>query len=510
MRNAMSAHPRAPLRHDASRMEDWLPHAVIATACVVILPAIAVWELLPQSSGWRLLSMPVAMALSVSVAGLGSAVWKRWPCSRDLVFAELMLWGWLRRHRAEQRIGDAHDLLGKNQTSLPVEDRVEALVRLSGLLEARDAYTHGHSHRVARHAERIAVAMGRSSAEVAKVRTAAAMHDVGKIDTPRTILNKPGRLTDAEFDVVKRHSVDGALMVASIGDDDVTAMVRHHHERLDGRGYPDGLAGEAIPLGARIIAVADTFDAITSSRSYRGARSHKLALDILRKESGAQLDAGAVNAFLGYYSARRSVAWSALATSVAQRFLIGLSGATHGLSGGAAVGAAALLSGLGSAAGPVSSAPARAEPVGASVTGPSVAVAASPVGAGFAPTGERRSKADSRPPKPRGRRSPRPPERRISEPSQPTAPRSNALRAQPAPAAHSQDSPPSFDRGRDPLQTIRVPRVDVPPEVSPVQVPLPSVDVPDVEVPQVALPVLDVELPKFAPADVEVLLVNIP
>ena len=475
MRNAMSAYSRAPLRQHDSRAEAWLPHAVIATACVVIVPAFVVWELVPPSAGWLLLSVPLAMALSVIVASLGSAVWMRKSCSRDLVFADLMLWGWLRRYRAERRIGDAHDLLGKNRTALPAEDRVEALVHLGGLLEARDAYTHGHSNRVTRHAERIAVAMGRPSAEVAKVRTAAAMHDVGKINTPRTILNKPGRLTDTEFEVVKRHPVDGAVMVASIGDDDVTAMVRHHHERLDGRGYPDRLAGEAIPLGARIIAVADTFDAITSSRSYRGARNHKLALDTLRKESGAQLDAGAVNAFLGYYSARRSVAWSALATSVPQRFFTWLSGATHGFGSVATLGTAALLGGVGSAIGPLVSAPETPEPAGAPLAAPSVAVATTPVGVRLARTGEPRGKADSRPSRPRGRRSPVPPERRISDPAQPTAPRSSAPPRSPprpsSPTLRGRDPSPSGD----PLPTIRVPRVDIPPAVvPPVQVLLPE------------------------------------
>ena len=127
-----------------------------------------------------------------------------------------------------------------------------------------------------------------SPTEVATVRTAAALHDIGKILTPPEILNKAGALTEQEFEVVKRHPVDGADMLAGIGDADVTAMVRHHHERLDGAGYPDGLVGEQIPLGARIIAVADTFDAMTSQRAYHGATNHKRALDVLSEEAGAQ------------------------------------------------------------------------------------------------------------------------------------------------------------------------------------------------------------------------------
>ena len=200
------------------------------------------------------------------------------PGSRDLVFADLMLWGWLRRLRAERRLARAETLLGLGAEGLSVQ----ALTSLSALLEARDGYTYGHSQRVTRHAERIARAMGLSATDVAKVRTAAALHDVGKLHTPRDILNKPGRLTDEEFEVIRHHPGDGAAMATSLDDPMITAMIRHHHERLDGGGYPAGLAGNAIPLGARIIAVADTFDAMTSNRAYRGAASHKHALDVLR------------------------------------------------------------------------------------------------------------------------------------------------------------------------------------------------------------------------------------
>src|SRR5947209_4029203 len=169
--------------------------------------------------------------------------------------------------------------------------------------------------------------MGLSKEQVAKVRTAAAIHDIGKLKTPREVLNKPGRLTDDEFAVIKRHPVVGARMAADLGDDDITPMVLHHHERLDGTGYPSGLAGEQIPLGARIIAVADTFDAITSSRAYRGASSHKKALAILAAEAGTQLDPVAVRAFSSHYSGRRGVALGSLLTSAPERLWSALSSA---------------------------------------------------------------------------------------------------------------------------------------------------------------------------------------
>ena len=184
---------------------------------------------------------------------------------------------------------------------------------------------------------------------MARIRTAAAVHDVGKISTPREVLNKTGRLSEEEFAVIKRHPADGAAIVAEIGDPELTAMVRHHHERLDGRGYPDGLAGGEIPLGARIIAVADTFDAITSTRPYRAGARHKKALDTLRREAGAQLDPDAVAAFLRYYSGRRSVAWWSVLVTEPPRLAYWLlvwvqgAGATPLAKGAATAGVTALI-----------------------------------------------------------------------------------------------------------------------------------------------------------------------
>ena len=341
MQLAMTSH-RVAIR-PARAAERWLPLALLATASVVIAPALAVWAIVPRGeAALLLLSVPLGMLLSVLAARLGTALWKRAPGSRDIVFADLMLWGWLRRRRTERRLARAETLLGADAEGMSVE----ALTRLSALLEARDSYTYGHSQRVTRHAERIARAMGLGADDVAKVRTAAALHDVGKLHTPRDLLNKPGRLTEEEFAVIRRHPGDGAAMATSVGDPAIAAMIRHHHERLDGKGYPDGLAGEEIPLGARIIAVADTFDAITSDRAYRRASSHKRALDVLAREAGTQLDAEAVAGFVGYYRGLPTVAWSAFATAAPQRLFAWLGGLTPGVGVGAA-GAAALLIGVG-------------------------------------------------------------------------------------------------------------------------------------------------------------------
>jgi HD-GYP domain-containing protein (c-di-GMP phosphodiesterase class II) len=299
----------------------YLPLVVVATGLVTALPIVLATSILP-SGGPLLMVTAAALTVTISlVAGsAAAAAWKRSQRSRDVVFADLMLWGWLRGCWTERRLRQVSALHESARRAGP-RVSMELLARLSTLLESRDAYTHGHSQRVARHAKRIAETMHLPPGESAKIVTAAAVHDVGKAHTPRSILNNPTDLTDAEFGVLKRHAADGAEMLADVGDAEITAMVRHHHERLDGHGYPDGLIGEEIPLGARIIAVADTFDSITSNRAYRSARTHKQALEVLSKQAGSQLDGKAVGAFLHSYGGRRRVASLAFASVASQRML---------------------------------------------------------------------------------------------------------------------------------------------------------------------------------------------
>ncbi|MGH2821778.1 MAG: HD-GYP domain-containing protein, partial [Thermoleophilaceae bacterium] len=318
----------------------YFARVMLATFVVTVLPGLVAGLLHAAGivESW-LLSAAVAIALSMTLTALGSTWWARRPASRDIVFADLMLWGWLRRLATERRLASARWLLG-SAADLDPARKTALLERLSSALEARDAYTHGHSKRVTRHSFRIARQLGLAAEEAARIRSAAALHDVGKIETPREVLNKPGRLSDEEFGVIKRHPVDGARMVAGLGDEELTAIVRHHHERLDGGGYPDRLAGDDIPLGARVIAVADTFDALTSNRAYRSGCRHQKALDILRAEAGTQLDPDVVAAFLSYYSGRRVLPWwSAVAAApsrLAGWLMSGIQGATAAPLGGAA------------------------------------------------------------------------------------------------------------------------------------------------------------------------------
>jgi diguanylate cyclase (GGDEF)-like protein/putative nucleotidyltransferase with HDIG domain len=169
---------------------------------------------------------------------------------------------------------------------------------LAAAVDAKDPYTRGHSQRVSAYAAAVAEAMGLSAAEVARVRLAGLLHDVGKIGVPDAILTKPGRLTAEEFAIIQQHPSIGEHMLAGVPFlREILPAVRHHHERWDGRGYPDGLAELALPRDAAILAVADSFDAMTSSRTYRAALPASEARRRVREGSGTQFDPRVVAAF---------------------------------------------------------------------------------------------------------------------------------------------------------------------------------------------------------------------
>lgn len=169
---------------------------------------------------------------------------------------------------------------------------------LASAVDAKDAYTHGHSQRVARYASAVARELGFDAEEIERLELAAVLHDVGKIGVPESVLNKPGRLTPAEMSLMKTHPDRGADILSSIrAMRDVLPGVRHHHEWWDGTGYPDGLKGENIPLSARIILVADTFDAMTSTRPYRPGLPAVAAVDEIRRFAGSQFDPRVAESF---------------------------------------------------------------------------------------------------------------------------------------------------------------------------------------------------------------------
>ena len=174
--------------------------------------------------------------------------------------------------------------------------RFRAAASLARAVDARDVYTGSHSQRVAELAARTARRLGLPEEEVELTRLAGSLHDLGKLAIPEEILRKPGPLTDPERMVLERHPQIGFRMLESLGVDPVADWVLHHHERWDGSGYPDGLPGESIPLGARIIFVADAYDAMTSERVYRRRVTQDEAIDELQRCSGTQFDPEIVDA----------------------------------------------------------------------------------------------------------------------------------------------------------------------------------------------------------------------
>jgi HD-GYP domain-containing protein (c-di-GMP phosphodiesterase class II) len=179
----------------------------------------------------------------------------------------------------------------KEQTAKIRESFLNSLKALALALEAKDEYTSDHSRRVAE----LSVAIGRklnmTEGDIEKVSVAGLVHDIGKIGIKESILNKPGKLTDDEYKQVQIHPrVAANILILVVEDNQIMDAIVHHHERFDGTGYPDGLAGERIPRGARILAVADAYDAMTSARPYRNAMSVETACEELRRGIGTQFD----------------------------------------------------------------------------------------------------------------------------------------------------------------------------------------------------------------------------
>ncbi len=216
------------------------------------------------------------------------------------------------RARVSQALDKRRLLIENRSYQKNLEERVEAQARrieelfLEGVhalvyaLEAKDAYTRGHSMRVANYSIEIARALGLDKDLIDTIALGAELHDVGKIGVSESVLHKAGKLTDAEYRHIMEHTVIGARILGPLMRDAPGALsiVRSHHERLDGSGFPDGLKGDVIPFEARLVSVADAFDAMTSVRPYRPSLSVKQAMHELEQGKGVQFDAQIVDAFL--------------------------------------------------------------------------------------------------------------------------------------------------------------------------------------------------------------------
>jgi len=200
---------------------------------------------------------------------------------------------------SKKRGGDRHTIVSElsllsNGDSLS-NAILEQVYAMTETVDAKESLGFGHFKRVADIAEKIGKEMGLSLKEIRELHAASLLHDIGKIGISSKILSKPEALTVQEREIVKKHSSEGAKIVSQIGQiENLAPIIRHHHEWYDGNGYPDNLKGEQIPLGSRIICVADAFDSIVTQRSYHKALSHNDAITELEKCSGTQFDPAVV------------------------------------------------------------------------------------------------------------------------------------------------------------------------------------------------------------------------
>lgn len=177
---------------------------------------------------------------------------------------------------------------------------MDVIMAFAGSLENKDVYTGGHAQRLSIYAEMIAQQIQFDETAVERLKYAAILHDVGKIAIPDKVLHSTGKLEPEEWEMMKTHSEKGALMISQISSlSHLSAYIRHHHERWDGNGYPDKIKGEAIHIFSRIIAVCDTYDAITTNRSYQKAYEPEQVIKILKGCRGTQLDPELIDVFLG-------------------------------------------------------------------------------------------------------------------------------------------------------------------------------------------------------------------
>lgn len=313
---------------------------VLGTAAVISAAMVWVTRGVPELSSWLvvLFLVPIYWAASrqrlagglvaaavVAVCYMGGQSYAAWSGDalqpRGLeIYAHvliLLIVGAL-LGEAEARELDLQDALARSNRRLR-RDLQRVVQALSGAVAAKDIYTEGHLQRVSSYALEVASRLGLSEAERDQIHAASVLHDLGKIGIPEQTLTKAGKLSPEEATLMQRHPEIGARILADIeGFAEASALVRHHQERFDGQrdgefpGYPSGLRGEQIPLGARIIAVVDAFDAMTTDRPYRPAMEPAAAVAILREERGRQFDPSVVDTFVTLLNDRP---WSVDSTS---------------------------------------------------------------------------------------------------------------------------------------------------------------------------------------------------
>ncbi len=288
--------------HIGSRRPEQTPLLISLFASVVVALAPMVLSFLAFAWAGVFPTLVPALllvgSLTVITVVAGTRLWERHPLSSIFSFGDLMLWNWLARHRAEVRLVRNTQLLGFDRTGAyqgdaiaqDKSDRLELLAEIADALDAKSSYTVDHTDRVERLAHDMGAALGLSKEHLKKLSTAAFLHDVGNIRIPEHILRKPEALTEEDKRTIESHALLGAMMAYEVVTRDVADGILHHHERWDGNGYPNGKAGADIPAYARIISVAEAYDAMTSTRPHRHSLAPGAALQMLEQEAGTAFD----------------------------------------------------------------------------------------------------------------------------------------------------------------------------------------------------------------------------
>lgn len=244
------------------------------------------------------------LGITVSV---GAAEWSEAVHQGDLMLlaVEIAVGQSKAAGRNRVRVFEKFNEDADNLTKFLQQSSVAAVQALAEAVDAKDEYTRGHSRRVAEYAKELATCAGLDEGFIDLVYVAGQLHDVGKIGVPDEVLKKTGKLDEAEYAMIKTHPALGEKIVGKIPQlKDTLPGVRWHHERYDGRGYPDGLVGESIPIIARVLAIADTFDAMTSDRTYRKGMDVQTALDEIERNAGTQFDPSLAKLFVGLWRGR--------------------------------------------------------------------------------------------------------------------------------------------------------------------------------------------------------------
>jgi putative nucleotidyltransferase with HDIG domain len=291
-----------PLLHQAIPFAPLVLPLVVMTlayfAINTLLAGTAVWldtggDLLPllrRHVPHVALDFGVSMALAAALVQTNGNL----TLSAVVILVPMLFASYISSHHSAGRLEDTNRHLAELRRLY--DSTVETLAMA---IDAKDQVTHGHIRRVQQLSTRLARALDASAADLQALEAAALLHDLGKLAVPEHILNKPGRLTPAEYEEMKKHADIGASILSAIDFPfPVVPIVRHHHENWDGSGYPDGLKGAAIPLGARILAVVDCYDALTSDRPYRRRMRHDEAIDIVESRKGKMYDPAVVEMFV--------------------------------------------------------------------------------------------------------------------------------------------------------------------------------------------------------------------